>query len=296
MASGGEEQKPLTFKEFLEKMSSQTSPPPTDEATNDTPPVQLRAVKIDPYDESVPLRPHEIAPFVAAEAMDYIYKLDCPVSYVPSVVFVLCKKIHTEGGLDECKVNRPKGLSENITYDRYHLPKIHALFKSGLTEFSSSWLAEDTQPPRPLESSGLSVSIHSDRGKRRNMEDRHFVCLNTDELLGKKCLDDRVGTLCCVFDGHGGSDAAEYTYHQLFNKLLTHPDIDTDITKAMKESFLSVDKSFHELCELEKWKCGSTALVVYMRSSDKMHVAWAGDSQAFVYRRDETIKVTIYPC
>ena len=284
----------LTFKEFLEKVSSPTPAPPTDQNTDGEPPVQLRSVRVDPYDESVPLRGPELSPFVLSEAMEFIYKLGCPVAYVPSIVHVLSQKILSEEGLDKCKIVRPKGLPDKINYDRYHVPKIHELFVSALRDFSSSWLAEDTQPPRPLESSGMSVSVHSDRGKRRSMEDRHFVCLNTDALLGRKCLDDRVGTLCCVFDGHGGVNAAEYTYHQLFDKLLTHSEVDTDIAKAMRESFLSIDQSFQELGELEKWKCGSTALVMYMRGSDKMHVGWAGDSQAFLFRQGKAVKVDSY--
>ena len=291
MASAGSEPKTLTFKDFLEKMSSPPSAPPTDQNTDGEPPVQLRAVRIDPYDESVPLRGPELSPFVVSEAMDFIYKLGCPVAYVPAIVHVLSRKILSEEGLHKCKIGRPKDLPEKINYDRYHVPKIHELFVAALREFSSSWLAEDTQPPRPLESSGMSVSVHSDRGKRRSMEDRHFVCLNTDALLGRKCLDDRVGTLCGVFDGHGGLNAAEYTYHQLFDKLLTHTDIDTDTGKAMRESFLSIDQSFQELGELEKWKCGSTALVMYMRGPDRMHVGWAGDSQAFLYRQGKAVKV-----
>ncbi|KAI6645943.1 Protein phosphatase 1F [Oopsacas minuta] len=291
MACSGIESKPLTFKEFLEKVSSPTPALPTDEGTNEEPPVQLRAVRIDPYDESVPLRPNEIAPFITAEAMDYMHKQGCPLSYIPSIVYVLRNKILSDDALQKCKIDRPKGLPDKINYDRYHVTKIQELFASALREFSVSWLAEDTQPPRPLECSGLSVSVHSDRGKRRSMEDRHFICLNTDALLGKKCLDDNVGALCCVFDGHGGFNAAEYTYHQLFDRLLTHSEIDTNTHKAMRESFLSIDQSFQELSELERWKCGSTALVVYMRGTDKMHVGWAGDSQAFLFRREDIVKI-----
>ena len=292
MASASSDSKSLSFKEFMEKVTSDPpSTPAADPGEQEEPPVQRRMMRVDPYDDSVPLRATEITPYLRAEAMDFVYNQGCPTAYVPCVANTLAAEVLGAGSLDACKIERPKGLPEKINYDRYHMPKIREMFTSCLRELSSSWLSEKTQPPRPLESSGLSASVWADRGKRRAMEDRHFVCLDTDSLFGKHCEEDKVGTLCGVFDGHGGVHTAEYAYHQLFHKLLTHSDIETDAKRAIRDSVLATDEAFTELAQLEKWKCGSTVLLIYMRGLDKLHVGWAGDSQAFLYRQGKAIKV-----
>jgi len=70
------------------------------------------------------------------------------------------------------------------------------------------------------ENKKFSYGYSSVRGKRASMEDFHDTKIS--EVNG-----EMVG-LFGVFDGHGGSRAAEFVQKNLFNNLLTHPKFSSD--------------------------------------------------------------------
>ena len=84
--------------------------------------------------------------------------------------------------------------------------------------------------------SQLSVEIIEDQGPRPYMEDRHVSIPFANELIG---LEDQHIFLFGVFDGHGGSDTAEYVAtHLPLNILRAFAENPTrDIKACMSFSF-----------------------------------------------------------
>nr|ACU19514.1 unknown [Glycine max] len=71
----------------------------------------------------------------------------------------------------------------------------------------------------------LSCGYSSFRGKRVTMED--FYDIKTLKIGGQSIC------LFGIFDGHGGSRAAEYLKEHLFDNLLKHPNFLTDAKLAI---------------------------------------------------------------
>ncbi|PWZ22515.1 putative protein phosphatase 2C 13 [Zea mays] len=88
---------------------------------------------------------------------------------------------------------------------------------------SGGWEREDGK---------LSCGYSSFRGKRATMEDFYDVKLTE--------IDGQAISLFGVFDGHGGSRAAEYLREHLFENLLKHPDFLTDTKLAISISSLQL--------------------------------------------------------
>ncbi|KAI3784054.1 hypothetical protein L1987_43146 [Smallanthus sonchifolius] len=91
--------------------------------------------------------------------------------------------------------------------------------KDGGCYASGGWKSEDGK---------LSCGFSSFRGKRATMEDFFDV---------KTCkIDGQTVYLFGIFDGHGGSRAAEYLKQNLFNNLTRHPNFMTNTKLAISES------------------------------------------------------------
>ncbi|XP_057814733.2 probable protein phosphatase 2C member 13, mitochondrial isoform X2 [Cryptomeria japonica] len=71
----------------------------------------------------------------------------------------------------------------------------------------------------------ITFGYSSFQGKRATMEDFY------DAKISK--VDDQMVGLFGVFDGHGGSRAAEYLKHHLFDNLIKHPQFATDTKLAL---------------------------------------------------------------
>ncbi|KMT16064.1 hypothetical protein BVRB_3g052350 [Beta vulgaris subsp. vulgaris] len=96
-----------------------------------------------------------------------------------------------------------------------------------------------TRPCEHLSEDGkLSCGYSSFRGKRASMED--FFDVKMSKMNGK--------TVCLfgIFDGHGGSRAAEYLKQRLFENLLKHPQFmgDTKVARTYNCLFYLASASF----------------------------------------------------
>lgn len=87
--------------------------------------------------------------------------------------------------------------------------------------------------------------------------------------------------LFAAYDGHGdgGELVAQYALHQVQCLLEKHPLFDSNIQKAMTDTFLEVDKSLSKEEEIEPWYSGCTAIVTMVRGK-QLIVANCGDSRA----------------
>lgn len=123
------------------------------------------------------------------------------------------------------------------------------------------------------ENKKFSYGYSSLRGKRASMED--FL----DTQISK--VDDKMVGLFGVFDGHGGSRAADYVKQNLFKNLLEHPQFVTDTKRAIVETYQQTDEQYLKAENNLHRDAGSTASTAVL-VEDKLYVANVGDSRAVV--------------
>lgn len=123
------------------------------------------------------------------------------------------------------------------------------------------------------ENKKFSYGYSSLRGKRASMEDFH------DAKIHK--IDDKMVGLFGVFDGHGGSRAADYIQQNLFKNLLEHPKFVTDTKLAIAETYQSTDQAYLQAENNQHRDAGSTASTAVL-VEDRLYVANVGDSRAVV--------------
>lgn len=123
------------------------------------------------------------------------------------------------------------------------------------------------------ENKKFSYGYSSLRGKRASMEDFH------DAKIHK--IEDKMVGLFGVFDGHGGSRAADYVQQNLFKNLLEHPQFVTDTKLAIAETYQSTDQAYLQAENNQHRDAGSTASTAVL-VEDRLYVANVGDSRAVV--------------
>ncbi|RLN97479.1 hypothetical protein BBJ28_00003731 [Nothophytophthora sp. Chile5] len=120
----------------------------------------------------------------------------------------------------------------------------------------------------------LSFGAYSDKGMRACNEDRQ-VC--TSRAAG----NDEVLAFFGLYDGHGGSDVAEYLASNLHEAVYERvgrgatDDSDVDLAEAVLDAFAATDEEIFK----QELPSGSTAVCVVVRG-DSALVASVGDSQA----------------
>nr|DAD36287.1 TPA_asm: hypothetical protein HUJ06_006927 [Nelumbo nucifera] len=139
------------------------------------------------------------------------------------------------------------------------LPEKESMEDSGYA--SGGWRSEDGK---------LSCGYSSFMGKRASMED--FYDVKMSKIGGKRVC------LFGIFDGHGGSRAAEFLKEHLFENLMRHPQFMTDTKLAISETYKKTDADF---LDAERNTCrddGSTASTAVL-VGNHLYVANVGDSR-----------------
>lgn len=136
-----------------------------------------------------------------------------------------------------------------------------------------------------------NVGVHTDLGGVPFMEDDH--CVHTTNHYA----------LFCVYDGHGGADAARFCRYHLHLNIVDSLHLGKAPNDALREGFARTEA---DLLREQKEQpahvatgsnalggdlCGSTALVVLMRQ-DSLHLAWLGDCRAVLCRGGVAIELT----
>ncbi|KAK4838402.1 hypothetical protein QYF36_013453 [Acer negundo] len=139
---------------------------------------------------------------------------------------------------------------------------------------SGGWKSEDGK---------LSCGYSSFRGKRATMED--FYDIKTSDIDGKSVC------MFGVFDGHGGSRAAEYLKEHLFENLSKHPQFLTDTKLAISESYQQTDVEFLD-SERDSYRDdGSTASTAVL-VGNHLYVANVGDSRTVILKAGKAIALS----
>lgn len=98
-----------------------------------------------------------------------------------------------------------------------------------------------------------------------------------------------------VFDGHGGPETADFVSVHLPIRLLRDESFEGDVEEALREAFLLTNERYfeHQAREAANDNVGSTAVLGLFRENN-LWIAWAGDSEAALYRTNgERIKCCI---
>ncbi|CAK9875829.1 unnamed protein product [Sphagnum jensenii] len=125
------------------------------------------------------------------------------------------------------------------------------------------------------ENEKFSYGFSSLRGKRASMEDFH------DAKISK--VGEQVIGLFGVFDGHGGSRAAEYVKKHLFDNMLKHPKFIDDTKLAIAEAYKQTDQDYLRAENGNQRDAGSTASTAVL-VGERLLVANVGDSRAVICR------------
>ncbi|XP_022764050.1 probable protein phosphatase 2C 76 isoform X1 [Durio zibethinus] len=139
---------------------------------------------------------------------------------------------------------------------------------------SGGWKSEDGK---------LSCGYSSFRGKRATMED--FYDIKTSKIRGQ--------TVCMfgIFDGHGGSHAAEYLKQHLFDNLMKHPQFMTDTKLAISKTYQQTDVDFLD-SERDTYRDdGSTASTAVL-VGNHLYVANVGDSRTIISKAGKAIPLS----
>ncbi|CAM6045758.1 unnamed protein product, partial [Sphagnum compactum] len=94
-----------------------------------------------------------------------------------------------------------------------------------------------------------------------------------------------------VFDGHGGSRAAEYVKKNLFENLLKHHKFVSDTKEAIAESYQQTDQDYLRTESSQNRDAGSTASTAVL-VGDRLLVANVGDSRAVICRGGEAFALS----
>ncbi|XP_010913717.1 probable protein phosphatase 2C 76 isoform X2 [Elaeis guineensis] len=139
---------------------------------------------------------------------------------------------------------------------------------------SGGWISKDGK---------LSCGYSSFRGKRATMEDFYDVKSSK--------IDGQTINLFGIFDGHGGSRAAEYLKQHLFENLMKHPQFMTDTKLAISETYQKTDSDFLDAESNTLRDDGSTASTAVL-VGNHLYVANVGDSRTVVSKAGKAIPLS----
>ncbi|TVU03227.1 hypothetical protein EJB05_51258 [Eragrostis curvula] len=134
------------------------------------------------------------------------------------------------------------------------------------------------------EDGSLKCGYSSLRGRRESMED--FYDIKSSKL------DDKQINFFGVFDGHGGTHAAEYLKEHLFDNLLKHPAFVTDTKSAISETYKKTDSDFLDAETNSLRQDGSTASTAVL-VGNHLFVANVGDSRAVISKAGKAIPLSV---
>ncbi|XP_011076017.1 probable protein phosphatase 2C 76 [Sesamum indicum] len=129
----------------------------------------------------------------------------------------------------------------------------------------------------------LSCGYSSFRGKRAKMED--FYDIKTSKINGQSVC------LFGIFDGHGGSRAAEFLKEHLFENLMKHSEFITNAKLAISQTYQQTDADFLDSEKHTFRDDGSTASTAVL-VGNHLYVANVGDSRTIISKAGKAIPLS----
>lgn len=135
----------------------------------------------------------------------------------------------------------------------------------------------------------LQYGVSSEQGARKTMEDQHKALVGLEPITprdgdGSGARAPPAGIpFFAVYDGHGGTQCAEYLREHLHRLVLLHPLLRLDPEAAVKLAIAEAETGFMEKCRLEKIESGSTVAVAFV-IDERLVTANVGDSEIVLCR------------
>eukprot|EP00930_Biecheleria_cincta_P012734 TRINITY_DN11707_c0_g1_i2.p1 TRINITY_DN11707_c0_g1~~TRINITY_DN11707_c0_g1_i2.p1 ORF type:complete len:333 (+),score=67.83 TRINITY_DN11707_c0_g1_i2:92-1090(+) len=141
----------------------------------------------------------------------------------------------------------------------------------------------------------LLHGVHSIQNARDEMEDAHQAVLcHGDGQDDKTAIADALGAFSyfAVFDGHGGTQAAEFAGERLSCALAEEAStLSRDPTEALRLAFAKVEAEWLVRARQQELFDGTTAAVALLdRAQGRCFIGNVGDSEVVLGRRDATGK------
>ncbi|KAH0485440.1 MAG: hypothetical protein KVP17_001066 [Porospora cf. gigantea B] len=154
------------------------------------------------------------------------------------------------------------------------------------------------EPRRPPLECVVAVDADCEVGCRSYMEDA-LVALHDLNAIDQEVLDSALQPLSffAVYDGHGGNQAAKLAQKQLHNILIRHLKMsDGDrLQECLEGSLQDIQSAFVNMVSPEAFAQGrvtpgSTA-VCCLISKDTLVTSWLGDSEAWLFRAGQSVRL-----
>ncbi|KAK7198772.1 protein phosphatase 2C-like protein [Novymonas esmeraldas] len=145
-----------------------------------------------------------------------------------------------------------------------------------------------------------SATLHS-LGRHGSLRKTAFVVVDygaTAEQGTRKTMEDQHTMLSegipffAVYDGHGGTQCAEYLRDHLHSLILGHPEIKTNPEKAIVDGIVEADRAFLARSEAETNESGSVCAVALILD-DKLVVGNVGDTEAVLSHNATPVVLTV---
>uniref|UniRef100_A0A0D3GHC1 protein-serine/threonine phosphatase n=1 Tax=Oryza barthii TaxID=65489 RepID=A0A0D3GHC1_9ORYZ len=130
----------------------------------------------------------------------------------------------------------------------------------------------------------LSWGYSSFKGRRPSMEDRFSIKMTT--------INEQTVSLFGVFDGHGGSLAAEYLKEHLFENLVNHPELLRDTKLAISQTFLKTDADFLESVSSNPFRDDGSTAVTAILVGNHLYVGNVGDSRVVALKAGKAVPLS----
>uniref|UniRef100_A0A0N4ZXA8 PPM-type phosphatase domain-containing protein n=1 Tax=Parastrongyloides trichosuri TaxID=131310 RepID=A0A0N4ZXA8_PARTI len=139
-------------------------------------------------------------------------------------------------------------------------------------------------PEKPTSWSQFKYSYCAQRNKRQKMEDK-FIALPTLEILGGNENTAFFG----VFDGHVGAEISSYCAAH-FARIIVDLKCENNV-ETLKKAFEIMDERINIRCTNESIRSGTTAVCAIV-TRKKVSLAWVGDSEGAVIRKNGIERIT----
>lgn len=143
--------------------------------------------------------------------------------------------------------------------------------------------------PRSQKDKPVRYGVHSIQNRRNEMEDAHLAVLGNERWSSSSKGDASEATLgslsyFAIFDGHGGSKAAEYSGEHMYRLLAENRDeLLVAPEEALRRAFARTEDDWLELARTEELMDGTTAAVALVdRVACRCIVGNVGDSEVLL--------------
>jgi len=132
------------------------------------------------------------------------------------------------------------------------------------------------------------------------MEDEHTIIRNFDAVIhhlqnghspGSNGQPFGYRSFCGVYDGHSGTEAAQFCRDRLHLNVAQQLLLNSDICEAMKLGCMQTDREFLELSKTEKFESGAVVCLTVL-DGKQLYIANAGDCRAVLCRAGKAISLT----